>query len=43
MCAENEVKLWEEWKTNPDKDAFIWTLDIMGVSKIPGNMESGLI
>lgn len=42
-CAKNEVKFWEEWKSNPNEDAFIETLDIVEVSKIPGNLESGLI
>lgn len=43
ICTKNEVKFLEEWKTNPNEAAFIETLDIMEVSKIPGNLESGLI
>lgn len=43
ICAKNEVKFWEELKTNPNEDAFIETLDIMEVSKTPGNLESGLV
>lgn len=43
MCTKNEVKFLREWKIKPNEDAFIETLDIMEVSKIPGNLESGLI